>query len=40
LLERVECVLEDLLRVVQQPADQGALAVVDGTSGGETQELH
>ena len=40
VLERVERVLEDLLRVVEQPPDERALAVVDGTGGGEAEELH
>jgi hypothetical protein len=40
VLERVERVLEDLLRVVEEPPDERALAVVDRTGRGETQQLH
>ena len=39
-LDRLELVLEDLLRVVQQTADERALAVVDGAGGRQPQELH
>ena len=39
-LDRLELVLEDLLRLEQQPADQRALAVVDRARGGEPQQLH
>ena len=35
-----ELVLEDRLRVVEQAADQRALAVVDGARGREPQEVH
>ena len=35
----LELVLEDRLGVVQQPADQRRLAVVDGSGGGDPQEL-
>ena len=35
----VELVLEHLLGVVQQPADQRALAVVNRAGGGEAQEV-
>ena len=38
-LDRLELVLEDRLRVVEQPADERRLAVVDGPGGGEPQEL-
>ena len=37
-LERRELVLEDHLRVVQQAADQRALAVVDAAAGDEPQQ--
>src|SRR5690606_2403042 len=37
-LERSELVLEDQPGVVEQPADQGGLAIVDGTAGEEAQE--
>ncbi len=40
VLERVERVFEDLLRVVEQPPDERALAVVDGTGRSEPQQLH
>jgi hypothetical protein len=40
VLERVERVLEDLLRVVEEPPDEGALSVVDGTGSREPQQLH
>ena len=36
----VDHVVEQCLGVVQQTADQRALAVVDGTGGGEAQQLH
>ena len=39
-LDRLELVLEDRLGVVEEPADQGALAVVDRSGGGESQQLH
>ena len=39
-LDRLELVLEDGLRVVEQPADERALAVVDRARGGEAQQLH
>jgi hypothetical protein len=35
----LELVLEHLLGVVQQPADQRALAVVDGSRRRETQQV-
>jgi hypothetical protein len=35
----LELVLEDRLRVVEEPADQRGLAVVDGAGGGEPNEL-
>ena len=35
----LELVLEDRLGVVQQPPDQGRLAVVDGSGGGDPQQL-
>jgi len=38
-LERRELVVEDLPRLVQQPADQGRLAVVDAAAGEEAQQL-
>jgi hypothetical protein len=38
-LDGVELVGEDRLGVVQQAADQGGLAVVDGAGGGEAQQL-
>jgi hypothetical protein len=38
-LERGELVVEDLPRLVQQPADQGRLAVVDAAAGEEAQQL-
>ena len=34
----VELVGEDRLRVVQEPAHQGGLAVVDGAGGGEAEQ--
>ena len=37
-LERRELVLEDHLRVVEQPADQRGLAVVDAAAGDEAQQ--
>ena len=37
-LERGEVVLEHELRVVEEPADQRALAVVDAAAGDEAQE--
>ena len=40
LLDRRELVLEDALRVVQQPADERALAVVDRARGREAQKIH
>ena len=39
VLDGLELVLEDGLRVVEQAADQRGLAVVDGTGGGEAQQL-
>jgi hypothetical protein len=39
-LHGLELVLEDLLRVEQQPADERRLAVVDRAGGGEPQHLH
>ena len=39
-LDRLELVLEDLLRVVQQAADERALAVVDGAGGRQPEHLH
>jgi hypothetical protein len=39
LLDVLELVLEDRLRVVEEAADQGRLAVVDGAGGGEADEL-
>jgi hypothetical protein len=39
-LDRLELILEDLLRVVQQTADERALAVVDRACGRQPQELH
>src|ERR1039458_2115956 len=35
----LQLVLEDLLAVVQQPADQRALAVIDRSRGGEAQQV-
>ena len=40
LLDRFELVLEDRLGVVEQAADERALAVVYGAGGGDAQELH
>jgi hypothetical protein len=37
--DRVQLVLEDRFRVVEQTADQRRLAVVDRSRGGETQQL-
>ena len=37
--ERVELVVEDLLALVEQPPDQGGLAVVDTAAGDEPQQL-
>ena len=39
-LDGLELVLEDRLRVEQQPADEGGLAVVDGAGGGEPEQVH
>ena len=39
-LHRLELVLEDGLGVVEEPADERALAVVDRAGGGETEEFH
>ena len=39
VLEGDQLVLEDALRVVQQPADQRALAVVDGSGRREPEEV-
>jgi hypothetical protein len=39
LLDVLELVLEDRLRVVQEAADEGGLAVVDRAGGGEADEL-
>jgi hypothetical protein len=39
-LDGFELVLEDLLRVVQQPADERALAVVNRAGGRQPQQLH
>ena len=39
-LDRFELVLEDLLGLEQQPADQRALAVVDRAGGREAQHFH
>jgi hypothetical protein len=36
-LDVLELVLEDRLRVVQQPPDEGRLAVVDAANGGEVE---
>src|SRR5262249_15327441 len=38
-LHRGELVLEDRLGVVEQPPDQGGLAVVDRAGGGEAEEV-
>ena len=38
-LERRQLVVEDLLAVVEQPPDQGRLAVVDAAAGDEAQQL-
>ena len=39
-LHRLQLVLEDGLRVVEQAPDEGGLAVVDGAGRGESQQLH
>ncbi len=39
LLDVLELILEDRLGVVQQPPDQGRLAVVDRARGGDPQQL-
>ena len=39
-LDGLELVLEDVLALVEQAADEGALAVVDRTGGGEPEQLH
>ena len=39
-LDGLELVLEDLLAVEEQTPDERALAVVDGTGGGDPEELH
>ena len=36
----VELVVEELPGVEEQPADEGALAVVHRTDGGEPEEVH
>ena len=38
-LDGLQLVLEDGLAVVEQPADQGGLAVVDGTGGREAEKV-
>ncbi len=38
-LDRLQLVLEDRLAVVEQPADEGRLAVVDGAGRGEAKEV-
>ena len=38
--ERIELVVEELAGVEEQPADQGALPVVDRPDGGEAQQVH
>ncbi len=38
-LDGAELVLEDRLAVIQQTADEGGLAVVDASGGGDTQQL-
>jgi len=38
-LDVLELVLEDRLGVVEQPADQGRLAVVDRAGGGEADQV-
>ena len=38
-LERLELVVEDALRLIKKPADEGALAVVDAAAGDEPQGL-
>jgi hypothetical protein len=38
-LDGLQLVLEDRLAVVEQPADEGRLAVVDGAGRGEAQEV-
>src|SRR5690606_2323894 len=40
LLDGVHLVLEDGLRVVEEAADERALAVVDAASRGEAQQVH
>jgi hypothetical protein len=40
VLERFEGVFEDLLRVVQEPTDERALAVVDRTRRRKPQQFH
>ena len=40
LLDGLELVLEDLLRVVEEAADERRLAVVDRAGCGETEQLH
>jgi len=37
--ERGQLIVEDLLRFVEQPADQGRLAVIDAAAGDEAQEF-
>ena len=39
-LDRLILVVEDGFAVVQEPADERALAVVDGPRSGEAQHLH
>ena len=40
LFERGELVVGELAKVVEQPADQGRLAVVDAAAGDEPQQVH
>ena len=39
-LDRHQLVARDRLRLVEQAADQRTLAVVDGTGGRESEEIH
>jgi hypothetical protein len=39
-LDRLELVLEDRLGVVEQPTDEGRLAVVNAAGGGKPKQFH
>src|SRR5690606_32486687 len=39
-LDGIQLILEDRLRIVEEPPDEGALAVVDASRGAEPQAVH